>query len=220
MNDTPNTSGICTVWYINVYQTVHYAVTMANSRRNELLDATLAHVAENGLADFTLRSVAAEIGTSHRMLIHHFGSKAGLERAIVERTTEIMTTPLADTEQAAPEIGSRELIESTWASLSNPAAIPLMRLYFDFSSRATHGDELARQVVETIRDHWARTALAARSDEAEAEVLLGAAVTSAFLKGLLLDELSGATFADTSAAVERFIQLVESYRATVQSALP
>ena len=195
-----------------MYQTVHYDVVMANSRRTELLDATLAHVAENGLADFTLRSVAAEIGTSHRMLIHHFGSKAGLERAIVERTTEIMTTPLAETEASAAEVSSRELIKGTWASLSNPAVVPLMRLYFDFSSRATHGDDLARQVVETIRDHWARTALAARREEDEAEVLLGAAVTSAFLKGLLLDELSGATFADTSAAVERFIQLVEAYR--------
>lgn len=195
-----------------MYQTVHYDVVMANSRRIELLDATLAHVAENGLADFTLRSVAAEIGTSHRMLIHHFGSKAGLERAIVERTTEIMTTPLAETEASAAEVSSRELIEGTWASLSDPAAVPLMRLYFDFSSRATHGDDLARQVVETIRDHWAHTALAARNEEDDDEVLLGAAVTSAFLKGLLLDELSGATFADTSAAVERFIQLVEAYR--------
>ena len=195
-----------------MYQTVHYDVVMANSRRTELLDATLAHVAENGLADFTLRSVAAEIGTSHRMLIHHFGSKAGLERAIVERTTEIMTTPLAETEASAAEVSSRELIEGTWASLSDPAAVPLMRLYFDFSSRATHGDDLARQVVETITDHWARTALAARNEEDDDEVLLGAAVTSAFLKGLLLDELSGATFADTSAAVERFIQLVEAYR--------
>jgi len=185
---------------------------MDNARRNELLDATLNYVAEKGLSDFTLRSVAASIGTSHRMLIHHFGSKAGLERAIVERTTEILTSPVADTEQAASELDTREVVERTWASVSNPSAAPLMRLYLDFSSRATHGDPLALEVVEAMRVHAVNTTLAARSGESEEEALLGAAVMSAFLKGLLLDHLSGATVVETAHALERFIQLVETFK--------
>ncbi len=195
-----------------MYRTVHYGEGMDNTRRDELLDASLAYVAENGLSDFTLRSVAASIGTSHRMLIHHFGSKAGLERAIVERTTELLTSPVAATEQAAAELSTREVAEQTWASVSSPHAAPLMRLYLDFSSRATHGDPLAGEVVEAIRDHGRATALAARSGETEEEVLLGSAVMSAFLKGLLLDHLSGATFVEPADALERFIQLVESFK--------
>ena len=33
---------------------------------------------ERGISDLSLRELAAAIGTSHRMLIHHFGSKEGL----------------------------------------------------------------------------------------------------------------------------------------------
>ena len=40
-----------------------------------LLDAAIDYVAENGIADLSLRELAAALGTSHRMLIHHFGSK-------------------------------------------------------------------------------------------------------------------------------------------------
>lgn len=187
---------------------------MDNARRAELLDAVLGYVTEKGLSDFTLRSVAASIGTSHRMLIHHFGSKAGLERAIVERTTEILTSPVAEIEQAASELNTREVVEASWASVSDPLAAPLMRLYLDFSSRATHGDPLALQVVEAMRDHAIATTLAARSEENEEEALLGAAVMSAFLKGLLLDHLSGAALVEPADALERFVQLVETFKQT------
>ena len=38
---------------------------------------------EHGVADLSLRGLAAAIGTSHRMLIYHFDSKAGLLDDIV-----------------------------------------------------------------------------------------------------------------------------------------
>lgn len=36
-------------------------------------------------------------------------------------------------------------------------------------------------------------------------------MASTFLKGLLLDHMSGGTLADTEATLERFIVMVESY---------
>jgi len=51
----------------------------------ELLGRTLAHVRSVGLTpELSLRHLAKEIGTSHRMLIHHFGSRDGLMAAVVE----------------------------------------------------------------------------------------------------------------------------------------
>ncbi|MGV0800037.1 helix-turn-helix domain-containing protein, partial [Mycolicibacterium elephantis] len=44
-------------------------------RRQELLDAMVAEFARAGIGDRSLREVAAAIGTSHRMLLHHFGSR-------------------------------------------------------------------------------------------------------------------------------------------------
>ena len=178
-----------------------------SNRREELLDAALDYVAEQGFPDFSLRPLAEAIGTSHRMLIHHFESKAGLEQAIVERTTELMTIPLAveGTSNSTP----RELVETTWAALSNPKIEPMVKLYFDLSRSATHGDEASRDVVLKIREHWSNVALSASPDGDPGAVILGAAVTSTFLKGLLFDHLSGGCLADPSAALEHFISIVE-----------
>ena len=53
-------------------------------RRQELLDAVVEEFAARGIGDRSLRDVAAAVGTSHRMLLHHFGSREGLLLAIVE----------------------------------------------------------------------------------------------------------------------------------------
>ncbi|MEZ5140174.1 MAG: hypothetical protein R2711_15805 [Acidimicrobiales bacterium] len=46
-----------------------------STARRELLDRVLAHVAEQGLSDRSLRDLATAVGTSHRMLLYHFGSR-------------------------------------------------------------------------------------------------------------------------------------------------
>lgn len=52
-----------------------------SSRKQELLEATIIYLLEHGLAELSLRPLAAAAGTSARLLIYHFGSK---ERLLVE----------------------------------------------------------------------------------------------------------------------------------------
>ncbi|MFZ0230145.1 MAG: helix-turn-helix domain-containing protein, partial [Mycobacterium sp.] len=53
-------------------------------RRRQLLDALVDEFATGGVGGRSLREVAEAVGTSHRMLLHHFGSKEDLLVAIVE----------------------------------------------------------------------------------------------------------------------------------------
>ena len=46
--------------------------------RERLLAGAIEHVAEHGVGNLSLRGLAAALGTSHRMLIYHFGSRDGL----------------------------------------------------------------------------------------------------------------------------------------------
>ncbi len=55
--------------------------------RESLLTDAVEHFAKNGIGDASLRSIATSIGTSHRMLIYHFGSREGLLAEVV-RTVE------------------------------------------------------------------------------------------------------------------------------------
>ena len=172
----------------------------------------MAYVAESGFADFSLRALAASIGTSHRMLIHHFGSKAGLESAIVVHTTKLMTTLLLTVGSPSTPLTSRQLIDSVWTALSAPEIEPLLRLYFELANRATNNDPEAKKAVQTIRDHWAATAGAPfQTPNASNEQMLGVAVTYTFLKGLLFDRLAGAALGDADEVLGQFTKLVEAY---------
>ncbi len=46
--------------------------------REQLLERALEFLTGRGMGDISLRELAAALGTSHRMLIYHFGSKEGL----------------------------------------------------------------------------------------------------------------------------------------------
>ncbi|NEW39647.1 TetR/AcrR family transcriptional regulator [Nocardia cyriacigeorgica] len=49
-----------------------------HAKRTELLTAVVRYIAEHGLADLSLRPLAAELGTSSRMLIYYFDTKENL----------------------------------------------------------------------------------------------------------------------------------------------
>ena len=55
------------------------------SRRDELLNATVEYILDNGVSDLSLRPLAKAIGTKARLLIYHFGSRQNLLAAAMER---------------------------------------------------------------------------------------------------------------------------------------
>ena len=52
--------------------------------RDALLAKVVAHYAEHGVGDTSLRSLAAAIGTSQRMLHYHFGSREDVLTAVID----------------------------------------------------------------------------------------------------------------------------------------
>jgi AcrR family transcriptional regulator len=57
-------------------------------RRAELIDAALDYVMAHGLVGLSLRPLAAQLGTSDRMLIYHFGSKERLVGEVLARAQQ------------------------------------------------------------------------------------------------------------------------------------
>ncbi|MET3920566.1 TetR/AcrR family transcriptional regulator [Arthrobacter sp. UYEF20] len=55
----------------------------ASARQEELLELAYAYILEHGLTDLSLRPLAAEIGSSPRVLLYLFGNKEGLIRALL-----------------------------------------------------------------------------------------------------------------------------------------
>jgi len=171
-------------------------------RRRQLLDALVDEFAAGGVGDRSLREVADAVGTSHRMLLHHFGSREDLLIAIVEEVerrqmgllTELPTNPA-------------ESFAAMWDDLRRPELRQLERLFFECYARAAQGEKPFAGMVPGAVDGWlAEVESVAGGPVDQAKVRLGLAVA----RGLLLDLVATDDDAGVHAAAQVFIDLLRA----------
>jgi AcrR family transcriptional regulator len=171
-------------------------------RRRQLLDALVEEFAEGGIGDRSLRDVAAAVGTSHRMLLHHFGSREDLLVAIVEEVEHRQMGLLGDlpTDPA-------EGFAAIWADLHRPELRRLERLFFECYARAAQGEKpFARMIPDAVNGWLSAVEATAEGPTDPAMVRLGLAVT----RGLLLDLVATNDDAGVDAAAQAFADLLTS----------
>jgi AcrR family transcriptional regulator len=168
-------------------------------RRRELLEALVAEVATNGIGDRSLRDLAAAVGTSHRMLLHHFTSREELLLAIVgevERRQMALTRELP----ADPADASAAM----WANLRRPELRPFERLFFECYARGVQGEQpFARMLPGAVEDWLSQDPNGAMGP---AMMRLGLAVA----RGLLLDLVATEDLDGVDAAATAFAELVRA----------
>lgn len=188
--------------------------------RERLLDQVVAYAAENGIADVSLRTLAGAIGSSHRMLIYHFGSREGLLAAVVSRveaTQREITDALAETADDPAEMFRR-----MWAGLADPAMHEKERLSFEVFAMALRGRPGTEAVLESLVEPWLKQgeelgqAMGMTAEEASTTARLGIALT----RGLLLDLLATGDRDGVDAAIERFITAFLPSRPTLPPTPP
>jgi AcrR family transcriptional regulator len=178
--------------------------------RERLLEAAVSHALSAGIADMSLRELAAAIGTSHRMLIYHFGSRDGLLVAVAQ---QVEAREREAFEQALEAAGTVPDAPGTWAHISDPSLWPQEKLFFELYARALRGRPGTQGFLDDVIDPWvvllSGAFVAAGADEAgaRADARLGVAV----VRGLLLDLLATKDRQGVDAAYERYLQLYEHF---------
>jgi AcrR family transcriptional regulator len=158
-------------------------------QRDELALAAADWVIEHGLADLSLRRLAAGIGTSHRMLLYHFGSKDELFQAILRaartREQERAATPPEDPK--AP----RDNLRRTWEYLSGPREHAFWRFYFEIHGLALQNPERYPDVLHEGVHDWlgtTRELVIGNGATPEHATAVATLIVGAF-RGLMLDLL-------------------------------
>jgi AcrR family transcriptional regulator len=170
--------------------------------RERLLAAAVDHALDAGIADLSLRQLAAAIGTSHRMLLYHFGSREGLLVAVSRAVEEQQRAAVLES-GTTPQDARR-----SWERLSDPQLWPQERLFFELYAYALRGRPGTEGFLDGIVESWvapiADVLVKAGADErtARADARLGVAV----VRGLLLDLLATGDRAGATEAYERFLQ--------------
>lgn len=174
--------------------------------RGRLLDAVIDHFTTDGLADQSLRRIADAVGTSHRMLLYHFGSKDGLLLEVVREVEARTRAQFAAVGHAAAPERTDELVRSMWRYVADPAVGDFERLFFALYGRALQGDEAVRPLLRDDIETWIRANTSVATEDgvpeevARAHARLGLAVT----RGLLLDLLATGDRAGVDDALEVF----------------
>jgi AcrR family transcriptional regulator len=169
-------------------------------RRKELLDALIESFAANGIGGRSLREVAESVGTSHRMILHHFGSREELLIAIVEEVERRQMATVADLPDDAADA-----VAAMWADVRRPELRPFERLFFECYARAAQGESPFSRLLPGAVDDWLAEVDERTGGAADAGMVrLGLAVT----RGLLLDLVATGDAAGVDAAAERFVRLL------------
>src|SRR5579863_3947913 len=173
---------------------------MATSQaRERLLAAAVDQARQGGITDLSLRELAEAIGTSHRMLLYHFGSRVGLLSAVAEAVNQA----------EAAEFTAHDDPGKVWERFRDPAMWPAERLFFELYVHALYGRPGTEGFFEACLERWIAV-LAAWLEEAGAEpadARAHARLGLAVLRGLLLDLLASGDVDGTTAAFEAWLRL-------------
>ena len=172
------------------------------ARRRALLDAVIDDAARNGIGGRSLRDLAAAAGTSHRMLIHHFGSRDELLLAVVEEVERRQVASLDDL-PADPA----DAVAASWADLRRRELRPFERLFFECYARGAQGEEPFTRLVPAAIGGWLDAATEASGGSVDrARIRLILAVT----RGLLLDLVASDDEEGVDAAAAAFVDLLRT----------
>ncbi len=130
----------------------------ARTPREDLLARAVGWFAEHGVGDTSLRTLAAGIGTSHRMLNYHFGSRAGLLGAVVEAVERSEHAALLDLAESG--LDPREAALAFWGRVADRAEV-FAPLFFELSTHAMRDEPHAAVLRSWLRTGWTEAIRAA-----------------------------------------------------------
>lgn len=158
-----------------------------SAAREALLDRCLAYLQETGFSDLSIREIAAGVGTSHRMLIYHFGTREQLLIAIVQRVEAAQRAALADLVSPGGDLA--EVGRQFWRRVSDPALAPATRLFFEIYSHAIYRRPWTDSFRDAVVTAWTEplAELLVRRGFDPAEARRRARLGLAAARGLILD---------------------------------
>jgi AcrR family transcriptional regulator len=117
-------------------------------RRAAWAEIATDYVLERGLIGLSLRPLAAEIGTSDRMLLYHFGSKDQLVADVLRTSND---RSVADVVALPPSPDLRAAVLDLWAVMEGDRC---SRIYVEAAALGLFGSEPYATVVREANALW------------------------------------------------------------------
>ncbi|HUN71972.1 MAG TPA: TetR/AcrR family transcriptional regulator [Steroidobacteraceae bacterium] len=187
---------------------------MTKPRKQELVQAAIGYLREHGIADLSLRPLAAAAGTSARLLIYHFGSKEGLLAEVLAALQGQLRDSFAEVSAHAQGRGEAP-ITGFWRWGTARRNFASLRLLYELQILAAQNPQSYGRYFESNSRQWI---------ELVQSVLPAAERTAAFatllvavFDGLFLELMSTGDRRRTGEALDEFVRIVRQARGVRRS---
>ncbi len=121
------------------------------SKREELAERATDYALQHGLIGLSLRPLAAELDTSDRMLIYHFGSKDALVAAVLGASCDRSVQAI----RGLPASGTlRQAVLDLWSAFEQPELQRCQRIYVEAAALGLFGREPYASSVRASNETW------------------------------------------------------------------
>jgi AcrR family transcriptional regulator len=186
--------------------TVSCNTRLMSTRKEELLNGALSYLLEHGMANASLRPMAAQLGTSPRILMFHFKSKEQLLQKIMEELQARLQSSFAGVIKAERKASPPLKLFWTWAT--EKRNLPYLRLLYEAQIIAAQNPKVYGPYLQKISRDWQDVALQTLSQSLRSEDL--ATLCIAVFDGLLLEMIMTGERSRLTSALDKFIALASS----------
>jgi AcrR family transcriptional regulator len=170
--------------------------------RDRLRQSCLTYFLKHGVANLSLRPLAAAAGTSARMLLHYFGSKEALIGEVMEQVQGRLQNAFKELLAAQPGGRRNNPLPKFWKVLSDKRNQPSLRLLFEVQMLALQNPRRYRRYLTRSSVTW--RGLIEQALPAKQKNAVNATLHNAVIDGLLLELLSTGDLRRTSRALMLF----------------
>jgi AcrR family transcriptional regulator len=182
-----------------------YMQQLQPPRREVLLDATIEYMLRHGVADLSLRPLAAKVGSKARLLIYHFGSKESLvSQAMIVVRDRVQKAFAAMVENGRGHTAA-QIVRAFWRWATSRQHERYLRLFFEVHGLALQKPARYGRYLEGAISTWVEMmamVLPAHLSLPKRRAMATLAVST--VVGLFLDYLSSGDKKRSSQAMEIF----------------
>lgn len=178
--------------------------------KSRLVAAVLGEMSTHGLGGHSLRALAASVGTTHRVLIYHFGSKQGLLAAVVQAMDVGQRQLLAEVlDSGDPDAHQR--LRQLWTKTTDQAAA-FGPFFFEIAALAMRNRSIAQSLRHHMVDFWLEnlTEVFIREGVDPRRARAAARLGLAAGRGLLFDLLLTGDTVEVEEAMDLLVELLSS----------
>jgi AcrR family transcriptional regulator len=180
--------------------------SLQSTRKEQLQDAALNYLIEHGVANLSLRPLAAKLGASPRILIFHFKSKEGLIQDVLGELNARLQASFST--MASGDSGSHPdaILKRFWQWATSKENFSYLRLLYEAQIIAAQNPAEYASYLKKMSTDWQATALQSLSESIRTEPI--ATLCIAVFDGLFLELMSAGDRPRLTRALDHFISMV------------